>query len=128
MAAVFVIGFLTHGYGMGAGMMMGGGMMGQSSNGQATTISVNSKDADALLAYIRSNNLPCTQCHRVSGNGFGPSFAAISASYANRDDAKSILEDHIEHGFGRMPGGLANSSESAHLARLILDLTKSKNQ
>lgn len=113
------------GGGMMGGGMMSGGMMGQSpKNDQATSASVNPENADALLAYIRSNNLPCAQCHSVSGNGFGPSFEAVSANYANRDDAEAVLKDHIEHGYRRMPGGLAGSSEAAHLARMILDLAK----
>ena len=115
--------------GMMGGGMMSGGMMGQSPrNDQAASASVNPKNADALLAYIRSNNLPCTQCHSISDNGFGPSFEAVSANYANRDDAEAVLKDHIEHGFGRMPGGLASNSESAHLARMILDLAKSRTK
>lgn len=114
---------------MMAGGMMGEGMMGSSSDGdQATPTSVNSKEADALLGYIRNKNLPCSQCHGVSRNGFGPSFTAVSARYANDRNAAAILTDHIENGFGRMPSGLATDSEAKELARLILNLAKSKNQ
>lgn len=121
------------GYGMGPGMMgggmMGGGMMGQSSgNGQSSQISVNPKHAEALLAYIRKDSLPCTQCHSVSGNGVGPSFAAISANYAGRDDAITILQGHIARGFGRMPGGLATNTESRQLAKMIVDLEEPGSQ
>ena len=121
----------TPGYLLKAGMMnggmMGGGMMGQSSgNDQSSQASVNPKRADALLAYMRKNSLTCTSCHSVSGSGVGPSFAAISASYAGRDDAEGTLQDHIENGFRRMPGGMANRSQAAMLAKMIMDLTKSQ--
>lgn len=122
--AAVVIGYITHVYGMGPGMMGGRGMMSRSSNDQTSPAATNPKVADALLAYIRSNNLTCTQCHGISANGVGPSFAVISANYANRTDAESVLADHIEHGFGRMPGGMANSAKSARIANLILNLTK----
>jgi len=114
--------------GQGMGMMRGGMMSQSPKNDQAASASINPKNADALLAYIHSNNLSCTQCHGISSNGFGPSFAAVSASYANRNDAVSVLEDHIEHGFGRMPSGLASGYEDNHLARMILDLTNSRDQ
>jgi cytochrome c551/c552 len=107
--------------------MMDGGMMGQTSgNAQDSQTSVNSKRADALLVYMRDNNLPCLQCHGISGGGVGPSFAAVSLSYADRSDAVAILKDHIANGFRNMPGGLASNSQSAHLAKLILILTKTK--
>lgn len=112
---------------MGGGMMGGGMMMGQSSNGdEAASASVNPKHADSLLAYIRKHNLPCTACHNVAGNGVGPSFASISASYAERKDATATLGNHIANGFGRMPGGLASKSDAAVLAKMILSLTKSE--
>ncbi len=111
---------------MGDGMM-GRGMMGSSSDSDQAT-SANSKEADALLGYIRSKNLPCSQCHGVSRNGFGPSFTAVSGRYANDRDASAILTNHIANGFGRMPGGFATDSEAKELARLILSLAKSGNQ
>ncbi len=105
--------------------MMGGGMMGQSpKNDQATSTDVNPERADALLAYIRKNSLPCTSCHSVSGNGVGPSFATIAANYADRDNAETTLENHIANGFGRMPDGLVSKSKAAVLAKMILGLTK----
>jgi cytochrome c551/c552 len=115
------------GGGMMGGGMMGGEMMGQSSgNDESGQASVNPRRADALLAYMRKNSLTCTSCHRVSGSGVGPSFAAISASYAGRDDAEGTLQDHIENGFRRMPGGMANRSQAAILVKMIVDLTKSQ--
>lgn len=115
--------------GMMGGGMMAGGMMSPSSNGdQSTSVSVNPKQADALLGYLRDKNLPCTQCHGISRNGFGPSFAAVAAHYANERDAATVLTDHIEKGFGRMPGGLATESEARELARMILNLAKPGNQ
>ncbi len=112
---------------MGSGMM-GGGMMSPSSNGdQAAPVSVNSKQADALLAYIRNNNLPCTRCHDISRSGYGPSFAEVAAHYANERDATTALTDHIENGYGGMPGGLTTDSEARDLARMILSLAKSGN-
>lgn len=109
---------------MGGGMM-GGGMMGQSPKSDQTTSSaVNPERADALLAYIRNNRLPCASCHSVSGNGVGPSFASVAAKYSGRDDAAITLKDHIANGFGRMPSGLASKSKAAALAKLIMDLAK----
>ena len=116
----------TQGYGQG---MMGGGMMGQSPNDdQATSIPINRKWANELLEYVRNNNLPCVQCHSISRGSVGPSFAMVSARYANQRDAATILKGHIENGFGRMPGGLANDPESKHLAEMILNLAKSNDQ
>ena len=122
-----------HKSGMMVAQIMGGGMMGgrnddgqSSNNDQAASASVNPKHADALLAYIRENSLPCTSCHSVSGNGVGPSFATISANYAKREDSTATLENHIANGFGRMPGGLASKSKAAVLGKMILDLTKSE--
>lgn len=113
------------GGGMMGGGMMSGGMMGQSSNiDQTASASVNPEHADALLGYIRKNNLPCTSCHSVSGGGVGPSFATVAANYAGHEDAANTLEDHIANGFGRMPGGLASKSEAAVLANMILGLAK----
>lgn len=128
-AAAFVIGFMTHGYGMGPGMMMNGGMMGgmmgrSSKDDQAASAAVNPKRADALLTYIRRNSLSCSSCHSVSGNGVGPSFAAIATKYADQSNATSTLEDHIANGFGRMPGGMASKSKAAILAKRILGLSK----
>jgi cytochrome c551/c552 len=119
----------TPGYFLKAGMMgggmMGGGMMGQSSgNDQSSQVTVNPNRADTLVAYIRKNNLTCTSCHSLSRTGVGPSFAAISASYTDREDAVAILPDHIENGFRRMPGGMANKSQASILAKMILELTK----
>lgn len=114
-------------YGMGSGMMggrmMGPGMMGQPYNESGTApVRVNPERSKALLAYIHDQRLPCLQCHVVSGGGLGPPFDAVSANYANRRDASSILEDHIAHGIGRMPAGLASESQATQLARLILSL------
>ena len=111
-----------------AGGMMGGGMMSPSSNGdQAAPVSVNPKQADALLAYIRNNNLPCARCHDISRSGYGPSFTEVAAHYANERDATTALTDHIENGYGGMPGGLSTDSEARSLARMILNLAKSGN-
>ena len=122
---IFAAGFLARSYGIGPGMM-GGGMMSRTADSQTSPIAADPQNADALLAYIRSNNLPCSQCHSVSNGGFGPSFAAISASYSDRSDAVATLEDHIANGFRRMPGGLASNSQSEHLARMILGLAKNR--
>lgn len=112
---------LAQGSMMGGGMM-GGGMMNRSADAQDSPASVDTARADALLAYIREHHLSCTQCHSIAGNGFGPSFAVVSANYANRADAAAILQDHIANGYRRMPGGLVSGAESGSLAKMILDL------
>jgi cytochrome c551/c552 len=112
---------LAQGSMMGGGMM-GGAMMNRSADAQDSPASVDPARADALLAYIRERHLSCTQCHSIAGNGFGPSFAVVSANYANRADAAAILQDHIANGYRRMPGGLVSGAESASLAKMILGL------
>lgn len=102
--------------------MMGSGMMGQGSDEGTAPASVDSKRADALLGYIREQNLSCMQCHAIAGSGFGPPFAAIAEHYANRTNVESTLAEHIRQGLGRMPAGLADKTQAAQLARLIMEL------
>lgn len=131
---------IAHGdsYGMGPGMMSGGmmgggamgpGMMGpQEGPAASSSMPVNPDRAQALETYIRSQNLVCLQCHSVSGNGFGPPFALIAATYAGKRGAEEILAEHISQGFGRMPSGLATSAQSARLARMILALPSANGE
>ena len=102
---------------------MGPGMMGASGrNGQPAQTQVNQVRAKALVGYIRSRNLPCMQCHAVSGGGYGPPFGLVASDYRNRADAESTLAARIAQGVGRMPGGLASEAQATHLATLILHL------
>ena len=114
-------------YGMGPGMMgsgmMGPGMMGSpQGNADASPAAVNPARADALLAYIHEHDPACLQCHAISGASFGPSFASIATRYAGQRGVEPLLAQHIAHGFGRMPPGLASDAEAARLARRILEL------
>lgn len=114
-------------YGMGSGMMgpgmMGPGMMGSPRGSvEASPAQVNPARAEALLSYIHDQGRACLQCHVVSGASFGPPFALIAASYASQANAEQLLTQHIAHGFGRMPPGLASDAQAARLARLILEL------
>lgn len=107
-------------YGMGGGMM-GGGMMGQPGYAEPY-VPVNPARADALLRYVHEQNLPCLQCHAVSGPGVGPAFASVAARYADRPHAAEVLRTHIAHGFGRMPPEMASDTQASRLATLILSL------
>lgn len=110
-------------YGMGMGQGMMGGTQGSRDDSNAT---INPSHANALLNYINNQGLQCLQCHAVSTSGFGPSFASVAIRYTNKDNATNILSDHIAHGFGRMPPGLATNEQATQLAKLILDLTRNE--
>lgn len=107
-------------YGMGRGMMG----MPNGSNDEAVPATVNPAHAKELLGYIQHQRLQCLQCHAISKVIFGPSFASVSARYAHQQDAAKILDDHIAHGFGRMPPGLANDQQAHDLAKLIISLAE----
>jgi len=112
---------------------MGQGMMGtQGDSKEESPIIVNASQAKELLSYVQEQRLQCMQCHAISKNMFGPSFASVSARYAHQKDAVLKLSDHIAHGFGRMPPGLANNRQADDLAKLIISLAeepkKSENQ
>jgi len=110
-------------YGMMGSGMMGAGMMGSPrGDTEASPAAVNPAHAKALLNYIHEQAPGCLQCHAVSGASFGPSFGSVAAHYAGRVDAETLLAQHIAHGFGRMPPGLASDTQAAQLARLILGL------
>ena len=110
-------------YGMMGPGMMGSGMMGSpGGRAEASPAPVNPAHARALLDYIHEQDPACLQCHVVSGTSFGPSFASIAAHYGGQADAQQLLAQHIAHGFGRMPPGLASDTQAAQLARLILEL------
>lgn len=83
---------------------------------------VNTDQAKALLGYIRDQNLGCLQCHDLAGGGMVPSFDMVSAKYAGRTDAKTLLENHIAHGVGEMPANMATEPQAARLTDLILGL------
>ena len=119
--------YAQDGSGMGAGMM-GGGMMGQPI-GQAETkpATIDPKRVDEMQAYIQDHQLACMQCHSMTGRSFGPSFDLVSARYANQPNASALLANHIANGIGNMPAGLASPPESEHLAKMILDLSKTAN-
>ena len=113
-------------YGMGPGMM-GSGMMASPGVGAGTAQEpVNPARAEALLSYIHENNPGCLQCHDVSGRSFGPSFSLIATNFAHQGNAEQILSQHIAHGVGRMPPGLASDAQAKQLARLILDLQQQR--
>lgn len=130
-AAVVVLGSMyylkgtSYAYGGMAGMGMMGGSRGANEDTKGT---VDSSHADKLLSYIHEQGLGCLQCHSVSAGGFGPSFASVSTRYENNENATSILSDHIEHGIGRMPSGLANNTQAKQLAKLIMELTENKGK
>lgn len=110
-------------YGMGSGMM-GHNMMGSPGGGvEASPVQAKPARAEALLGYIHDQDRACLQCHRVSGGSSGPSFVSIAANYAGQANAEQLLAQHIAHGLGRMPPGLASDAQAAQLARLILELT-----
>lgn len=107
----------------GQAFAMGGGMMGMGGGRSDTSVaSVNPAQSEKLLAYIKKQNLACLQCHTVSHSAFGPSFASIATNYAKQSDAAQVLSQHIAHGIGRMPPGLATESQAKQIAHLILDL------
>lgn len=119
-------------YGMGSGMMgtgmMGPGMMGSPRGSvEASPTQVNPARTEALLRYIHDQSRACLQCHVVSGTSFGPPFALIAASYANQANAEQLLAQHIAHGFGRMPPGLASDAQAEELAKLILELPETES-
>jgi cytochrome c551/c552 len=125
---VVISGFYYGGYpsfahgGMGG---MGHGMMGMPDGSQEKSpIAVNSSHAKKLLSYIQNEHLQCMQCHAVSKVTVGPSFSSVSANYAHKKDAIQILGNHIAHGFGRMPPGLANDQQAHDLSKLILSLAE----
>lgn len=103
--------------GMGAGMMGSPGKTGETS-----PVRVKPARVKALLSYIHDQRSACLQCHAVSKESFGPSFASIAANYSGQVDAEQRLATHIAHGFGRMPAGLASDAQAAKLAKLILEL------
>lgn len=110
-------------------MGMGQGMMGGSRGAeQDTKGTIDSSHANALLNYIHDQGLSCLQCHTASTGGFGPSFASVSIRYTNVKNAASVLSNHIEHGFGRMPSGMADNAQAIQLAKLILELTDSNTR
>lgn len=110
-------------YGMMGSGMMGPGMMGSPRrSAEASAAPVNPAHAKALLNYIHDQDPACLQCHVVSGASFGPSFASIAAHYAGQAGVEHLLAQHIAHGFGRMPPGLASDTQAAQLAQLILEL------
>lgn len=116
--------------GGGYGGMMGPGMMGANPEAPIEAQSpeakspVNPRDAQALLDYIRRQKLACLQCHTVVEGGFAPSFAQVSQNYAQRPGNIDALERSILQGIGRMPGGLASTSQARVLSRLIVNLAK----
>jgi cytochrome c551/c552 len=107
---------------MGPGMMEPGMMGSPRGSEEASPAPVNPARARALLDYLHEQDPACLQCHVVSGASFGPSFASIATHYAGQADAEQLLAQHIAHGLGRMPPGLASDAQAAQLARLILEL------
>lgn len=107
-----------------AGMGGMGGMMGGSSGTSGESATIDSGQTKKLQGYIEKENLQCMGCHAVSGAGVGPSFALISSSYMNRNDAAQTLANRIANGVGRMPGGFATRAQAHTLAKLILGLVK----
>lgn len=102
---------------------MGGGMMGMGGGQDDKAVAaVKPAKSEALLAYIKHENLVCLQCHTVSHAAVGPSFALIATNYAQQKDAKQVLSKHIAHGIRTMPAGLATESQAKQLAKLIMEL------
>ncbi len=115
---------IFHPFAQGSGFgMMHSGMMGMSSrSGETSPVPVDPARANALLGYIHAQNLQCLQCHKISNAGIGPSYGSVAVRYAHQEDATQILSNHIAHGFGRMPQGMASDIQAAELAKLILKL------
>jgi len=113
---------------------MGHGMMGRDMTGttdgtdESESITVNPSQSKELLGYVQNQHLQCMQCHTVSKASFGPSFSSASARYAHTKDAVQVLSDHIAHGIGRMPPGLASEQQAQDLANLILGLVEESNK
>ena len=108
---------------------MGHGMMGMpDDSNESVPITVNPSHAKELLGYVQNQHLQCMQCHAVSKFIAGPSLSSVSARYAHKKDAIQILSDHISHGFGRMPPGLANDQQAHELAKLIISLAEESSK
>jgi len=108
--------------GMGHGMMHPGMNETSNSTNDSAPVVVNPSQARNLVGYVQNQHLQCMQCHAVSKTSIGPSLASISARYLHRKDATQMLGDHIAHGIGRMPPGLATEQQAHDLTRLILGL------